>query len=362
MRLALGITLALTLVVVPGRAQGQPESSANLAQSVRPPLIAFERRVGASTQEIHLMNVDGTDQRRLAAGCCFAWSPDGSAIALYRQRRDTYDLYVVNRDGTGLTMLVADIETSFDFFSGRYTPSWSPDGRRIAFSQRLGRGSKRAVAIMVVNPDGSGLVRLTSPRAGMSDLGPAWSPDGTKVAFERSEVDEVNDLRDETRLIVMNPDGSAPHRITPRFVDAFLPSWSPDGTKIMFGFGDVFVVAPDGSGLRNVTRTPNPSDSDPRWSPDGRQIVFTNTTGGIRRCEVHIINLDGTRHVNLTRSNRYDGDAAWTSDGRVLFTSGRGDGNYDIYVMSTIGSGVTNLTNTPPGSGNNRYPAWSPSG
>jgi TolB protein len=90
-------------------------------------------------------------------------------------------------------------------FFNAFTPAWSPDGKRLAFSLEEPRGQW---AVHVANADGSNDVRLTDP----SLLGgsPAWSPDGKLIAFEES-VDE----RRHQQIFVMDADGSHARQITP---------------------------------------------------------------------------------------------------------------------------------------------------
>ena len=87
--------------------------------------------------EIYVMNADGTDQRRLATGCCFDWSPEGRRIAFVNDGVD--GVYVINVDGTGLRRLSAPEAAWLD---------WSPDGRSIALTYGPG-------GITVVKADGS---------------------------------------------------------------------------------------------------------------------------------------------------------------------------------------------------------------
>jgi TolB protein len=237
------------------------------------------------------------------------------------------------------------------------TPTWSPDGRQIAFAGDYKRSS---TAIYAVSADGSGLARLTSPRAA-HDAAPAWSPDGTQIVFERDRFYAGLGFP----VIVMNADGTSQRVLSPKTLDAVAPVWSPDGLQITFsagpGFrsGDIYVMNRDGSAQENLTRTKSPHDDAPLFSPSGRTIVFQSVTNGPGKSEIHLINAAGTRHLNLTRNRAADHSPAWTSDGRILFVSSR-DGNGDIYVMTTTGASVTNLTNTPTEAGFNRRPKWSP--
>ncbi len=87
-------------------------------------------------------------------------------------------------------------------------------------------------------------------------------------------------------------------------VNYSLPSWSPDGRKIVFvserdGNFEVYVMNADGSGQRNLTRHPG-HDSAPAWSPDGRKIAFTTKRDG--NFEVYVMNADGSGQQNLTRN------------------------------------------------------------
>ena len=99
------------------------------------------------------------------------WSPDGRRIAFGSDRDGNREIYVMNADGSGVTRL-----TDNDAIDSG--PAWSPDGRRIAFSStRDGR-----FEVYVMNADGSGVTRLTDNDA--FDWHPAWSPDGRHIAFQ----------------------------------------------------------------------------------------------------------------------------------------------------------------------------------
>ncbi len=88
------------------------------------------------------------------------------------------------------------------------------------------------------------------------------------------------------------------------------------------------------------------------------QIAFTSNRDG--NLELYLMNTDGTGLVNLTNnSDGEDMDPAWSPDGSKLAFATTRDGNFELYLMNADGTGIVNLTNT---TANERYPAWSPDG
>ncbi|HEX7254453.1 MAG TPA: hypothetical protein VF236_00850 [Gaiellaceae bacterium] len=144
-------------------------------------------------------------------------------------------------------------------------PSWSPDGRRLAFAR-----SWRRTGIWFINRDGSGLRQLIGGNA----ADPAWSPGGTTVAFtsapERVPTPASMDVH------TVRVDGT---QRRPILVGARNPTWSPDGTKLAFVSvaawprAEIAVANADGSGRRELTRTAA-VESAPAWSPNGKYIAF----------------------------------------------------------------------------------------
>ena len=106
------------------------------------------------------------------------------------------------------------------------------------------------------------------------DWKPSWSPDGRHIAFQSSRAGNYE-------IYVMDSDGSNPHRLTDHPAEDWFPSWSPDGRHIAYvserdGKPKIYVIGSDGSNPRNLT-----NDSDrhyyPSWSPDGRHIAFQSS-------------------------------------------------------------------------------------
>lgn len=119
---------------------------------------------------------------------------------------------------------------------------------------------------------------------------------------------------------------------------------------------DIWVAAANGTSRLRVTTQPG-WDGDPAWSPDGKQIAFASERDGNR--EIYVMNGDGSNPVRLTFTNFSDYRPAWSPDGsRIAFVSER-DGNAEIYLMNADGTNPVRLTDNPAFDGD---PDWSPDG
>ena len=268
----------------------------------------------------------------------------GGRIAFSSSKEGSWDIHIVNPDGSG-EVRVTDLD------GDEYSPVWSPDGRKIAFRHELEENSD----IYVVNADGSGLTRLTyHPK---SDTNPVWSPDGQRIAFESDRV------RDERNIYVVNADGLLLTQLSSDPAEYPMhPAWSPDGQSIAFSefyVDDVYVMNVDGSEVNNLTdRYFYFSGYGPVWSPDGQRIALWSRSSNNR--DISVMNADGSGLTRLTSNPGTDTQPVWSPDGqRIAFRSGR-DENWNIYVVNADGSSPeVRLTNDPQ---DDYFGSWSPDG
>ncbi len=268
---------------------------------------------------------------------------------------DDYEIYTMNPDGSGMTYLtdnpVRGPGDPAGFFNDDIDPSFSPDGRTIAFTSQRSGGSE----IYTMNADGTNVTRLTTAIG--EDRANGWSPDGKTIYF--------NSARDgNIEVYSMRSDGTNQKRLTfePGF-DVF-PNGSPDGKKIVFssnrdGDEELYTMNPDGSNQTRLTTSPR-VDRSPNWSPDSKQIVWWSTrefnpgSTTSTNSEIFKMNADGTGLTRLTNSandpatpfnDSPDLNPSWSPDGtKIVFDSQR-SGDPEIYTMNADGSGVRRLTN-----------------
>ena len=253
-----------------------------------------------------------------------------------------YEIYVMDTDGGNQRNLTNNPADDRD-------PSWSPDGKHIVFrSNRDGHAKHGWVTsdIYVMDADGGNQQRLTNNDR--FDTSPSWSLDGKRIAFVGNGD-----------IYVMDADGGNQQRLTEDRNGDQDPSWSPDGKHIVFrsnraGNMEIYVIGADGDNQRNLTNNDR-TDEEPSWSPDGKHIVFRSNRAGNR--EIYVMDADGDNQRNLTKHPDRDWHPVWSPNGkRIAFVSNRTrDLNRDIYVMDADGSNPRNLTNHPS---DDEDPAW----
>jgi TolB protein len=224
--------------------------------------IAYSRGYGGSLHEIWVMGANGSSPKALTAGFIDewpAWSPDGTKLAFASTRpltgsSNNRHIWVMNADGSNLYQLTDD-STTVNAWGTR--PDWSPDGTRIAFDD--GRD------VYVMDADGSHVTRLTTdPNV---DGDPSFSPDGKSIAFSS------NRANDYANIYVMSSSGADQTRLT--FTDHagdFSPVWSPDGKWIAFAsnrwFGtsaQIWLITANGSYEAPLVPQVDEDDGAPSW-------------------------------------------------------------------------------------------------
>jgi hypothetical protein len=212
-----------------------------------------------------------------------AWSPGGDKIAFHSDEGGTEDIWVMSPDGSGRMRLTRSAAVE-------HNPAWSPSGNMIAFQSLPVTGRESRVTgwdIWVVRASGVGAygntpLQITSDAS--SDMNPVWSPDGSSIAFDsdRDGDSEIWLMANIQHVLI----GAKPQlvQLTDNDWEDKHPTWSPDGSKIIFqssrrGNWDLFEIGIDGINPNTVIAT-SADEIEPDWSPDGKRVLFSTNDPG----------------------------------------------------------------------------------
>jgi TolB protein len=251
----------------------------------REPVInTIEKR---EVKEIYVSDYDGANQRRItinrALNITPSWSPDGRSIAYTSYRSGLPDILISN-------IFAGTLESPTKGIGQNFLPVFSPDGTRIAFMSSRDGNSE----IYIVDRDGRNLMRLTNNPA--IDVTPTWSTNGTQIAF-------TSERTGSPQIWVVGIDGTGLRRISyETYADR--PTWSPPPfNEIAFaaktGPGYDIKILNIGSGETRQITFGEGSNESPAWSPNGRHLAFMSTRAG--RSQIFTTDRDGKNIRQLTR-------------------------------------------------------------
>ena len=316
-----------------------------------------------------------------------AWSPDGRQIAFVRESDDGAALYTVPSMG-GQERRLGDGSVP------RSGVSWSPDGSSLVFAEQATRDEP--ARIVRLSLETLETQPLTSPPEGSrGDLLAVVSPDGRLVAFARTSLAGTGGLD----VWVQPLEGGEARQLTSGdYWRLEGLAWTPDAEDIVFAVGEGDDAAPgvyrvrlaggepqplvgvgqgaanpsiEGSRMVYAQTTTFPSDiwrmpgrevslpdrvpsrliassrfdGNPAYSPDGRKIAFASARGGT--LNIWVAAADGSHPVQLTRFEGETGSARWSPDGRWLVVDSLESGNYDLFVVDAGGGIPRQLTRDP---------------
>ena len=231
---------------------------------------------------------NGSDMRQLTSGDdeddSPAYSPDGKRIAYVSIRNGKSHIFAMNVDGTGSHQVTSGAGDNIH-------PVWSADSRRILFNttyfsardkadarpggddRRIGDKIDEVMQLATISPDGTNLKQMTSD-GGYTYA--SFSPDGRSIVCRRIQGKD-------SRIHVLNGDGTGGRNISGEAKDDGWPAWSSDSKRVVFSrlVGDsfqIFVMDSDGGHPQQLTNAKG-RFTNARWSPDGSQILCSRGLG-----------------------------------------------------------------------------------
>lgn len=238
-------------------------------------------------KEVFIADYDGANQRRITINRTMnltpSWSPDGRSIAYTSYRSGGADILISN-------IFAGTMESPTKGIGQNYLPVFSPDGTRIAFTSNRDGNNE----IYVMNRDGSNVTRLTNNPA--IDVTPTWSPNGSQIAF-------TSERRGQPQIFVVNADGTGLRQISfESYADR--PTWSPPPyNEIAFaartGPGFDIKILGIGTGETRQITFGEGSNESPAWAPNGRHLAFMSTRAG--RSQVFTVDRDGRNLRQVTK-------------------------------------------------------------
>jgi Tol biopolymer transport system component len=279
-------TAALTAAPTPG---STPVATPGPAAAGR---ILFESSFRDSKHTIFEMDPDGTHVVALPNGPHDhqpVWSPDHRTIAFVRgDPAPSPGIYVMQADGSKARRVVPSTSRVAEF------PTWSADGKQLAFVGTVNAGDIPDARLYIVNLDGTGLHEVTASVAGSGRI--TWSPDGAWIVYFRAS---------DCDLCAIHPDGTGMHKLAALNPDSTagfgFPSWSPDGLHIAFE-SEQSIIVMNADGSNQVPLTSGAADDEyVDWSPDGNWLVFARFVEGAKG-QLWIMRADGTDAVQVSQN------------------------------------------------------------
>ena len=266
-------------------------------------VLAYSKDGGLSQAfTLYVVNGDGSNPHPVSApvtGLSYSWSPDSQHIVFSQQGV----LTVTNLSGA-VTPLLSSSE------AGDFSPAWSPDGKLIAYTRNDG--------LYVVSANGTNSHNVSNPAHNLPDSAdqyPIWSPDSQHIAFR-----SIRDGAQNEQVYVVNADGSHLAHVSDlklrNDTDRTI-AWAPNSSQLAFTSRGiptgspsyVLIVNADGSNPHRLTKNAN-NETHPAWSKDGKWLAIQVTISQTQQ-NVHVVDVAGATEHNLSTSLLSDVTPFW---------------------------------------------------
>ncbi|MBC7789596.1 MAG: PD40 domain-containing protein [Anaerolineae bacterium] len=243
-------------------------------------------------KQIHIVDSDGAEDRVVTQGSTAlspAWHPKAQYIAYSKFGERGTEIHIADLSNGSTRRLTAAGGLNI-------TPEWSPDGQWIVYAH----GAEDGTDLVMAGALDTGPVRKITVGKGTDNTSPSFSPDGRRLAF-------TSGRSGHPEIYVMDTDGANAELLTPfQFGETSYrsgPSWSPDGRRVAFqsridGRFQIVTINLRDRGMKQLTN--EGSNEDPSWSPDGRHIVIASNRSGSK--QLWVLDAESGRARQLTRS------------------------------------------------------------